>query len=311
MGGSSGGFFRGLPSRDIKDLLEEASSRTRNESYEGEIANKLNQLLVDYNSRDPEKTNSYLDVIKRLLEQDIEGSIDLKFGGSISKHTYVDGLSDVDCLVLLKDQELADLSPQEVLNYFKKELRVKLKGYRDIEVGNMAVTIIYTDNTIIQLLPAIRKGPGFVIPSSRRANQWSQIIRPEKFADYLTRVNQRCSGKLVPTIKLVKGALAKLLGEHVLSGYHIESLAIEAFKTYEGSTTLKTMVERFFDRAKDLIKKPIKDRTGQSLRVDDYLGTANSAERNRCSEEFDRISRTLRNANRQPLIKDWLTAIGE
>ena len=35
MGGSSGGFFKGLPSRDIKDLLEEASSRTRNESYEG------------------------------------------------------------------------------------------------------------------------------------------------------------------------------------------------------------------------------------------------------------------------------------
>ena len=311
MGGSSGGVFRGLPSRDIKDLLEEASSRTRNESYEGEIANRLNQLLVDYNSRDPEKTNSYLDVIKRLLEQDIEGSIDLKFGGSISKHTYVDGLSDVDCLVLLKNQELANLSPQEVLDYFRKELGTKLEGYRDIEAGDMALTISYPDNTMIQLLPAIRKGLGFVIPSSRRANQWSQTIRPEKFASYLTMVNQRCSSKLIPMIKLVKGALAKLLGEHVLSGYHIESLAIEAFKTYEGSTTLKTMVERFFDRAKDLIKKPIRDRTGQSLRVDDYLGTGNSAERNGCSEEFDRISRTLKNANRQSLIKDWLTAIGE
>lgn len=311
MGGSGGGFFQGLPSRDIKDLLEEASSRTRNESYEGEIANRLNQILVDYNSRDPEKTNSYLDLIKRLLVQDIEGSIDLKFGGSISKHTFVDGLSDVDCLVLLKDQALANLSPQEVLDYFKKELEIKLKGYREIEVGNMAVTISFPDNTIIQLLPAIRKGPGFLIPSSRRANQWSQIIRPEKFADYLTRVNQRCSGKLVPTIKLVKGAMAKLLGEHVISGYHIESLAIEVFKTYEGSTTLKAMVERFFDRTKDLIKKPIKDRTGQSLHVDDYLGMENSAQRNSISEEFDHISRSMRNANRQSLITDWLATIGE
>lgn len=311
MGGSGGGFFQGLPSRDIKDLLEEAASRTRNESYEGEIANKLNQLLVEYNSRDSEKINSYLDVIKRLLEQDIEGSIYLKFGGSVLKHTYVDGLSDVDCLVLLKDQALANLSPREVLDYFKKELRAKLEGYKEIEAGNMAVTISYPDNTIIQLLPAIRKGPGFVIPSSRRANQWSQIIRPEKFADYLTRVNQRCSGKLVPTIKLVKGTLAKLLGEHVLSGYHIESLAIEVFKTYEGSTTLKAMVERFFDRAKDLVKKPIKDRTGQSLHVDDYLGTDHSTERYGISEEFDRISRTMRNANRASLITDWLAAIGE
>ena len=311
MGGSGGGFFRGLPSRDIKDLLEEASSRTRNESYEGEIANKLNQLLVDYNSRDPEKTNSYLDVIKRLLEQDIEGSIDLKFGGSISKHTYVDGLSDVDCLVLLKDQKLTDLSPREVLDYFKKELEATLQGYREVEAGSMAVTVSYPDDTIIQLLPAIRKGPGFMIPSSRRANQWSNVIRPEKFAGYLTRVNQRCNGKLVPTIKLVKGALAKLLGEHVLSGYHIESLAIEIFKTYEGSATLKAMAERFFDRAKDLIKKPINDRTGQSLHVDDYLGTTNSAERYGISGEFDRISRTMRNANRDSSITGWLAAIGE
>ena len=311
MGGSGGGFFKGLPSRDIKDILEEASSRTRNESYEGEIASELNQLLVDYNSRDSEKTNLYLDIIKRLLEQNIEGSIDLKFGGSVSKHTYVDGLSDVDCLVLLKDQQLTDLSPREVLDYFKKELEATLQGYRAVEVGSMAVTVSYPDDTIIQLLPAIRKGPGFMIPSSRRANQWSNVIRPEKFAGYLTRVNQRCNGKLVPTIKLVKGALAKLLGEHVLSGYHIESLAIEIFKTYEGSATLKAMAERFFDRAKDLIKKPINDRTGQSLHVDDYLGTTNSAERYSISEEFDRISRTMRNANRASSITDWLAAIGE
>lgn len=311
MGGSGGGFFKGLPSRDIKDLLEEASSRTRNESYEGEIAGRLSQLLVDYNARASDKTNSYLDVIKTLLEQDIEGSINLKFGGSVSKHTYVDGLSDVDCLVLLKDQALAKLSPREVLGYFQEKLKTTLKGYREVKTGNMAVTVIYPDDTVIQLLPAIRSGPGFVIPSSRRANRWSQIIRPEKFADYLTRVNQRCSGKLVPTVKLVKGALAKLLGEHVLSGYHVESLAIEVFKVYEGSTTLKAMVERFFDRAKDLVKKPIKDRTGQSLHVDDYLGPDNSIARCSISEEFDRISRTLKNANRISSVRDWLAAIGE
>lgn len=311
MGGSGGSFFRGLRSKDIKELFEQASSSTRNEAYESKLAEILSELLVEYNERDVDNINAHLSTIRDLLHEDIEGSIDLRFGGSIRKHTYVDGLSDIDCLVYLRDPELENMSPRQVLEYFSGKLSSGLRGYSEISIGNLAVTVKYPDGTTIQLLPAIRKGTGFVIPSSRRANEWSGVVRPEKFADYLTRVNQRCNGKVIPTIKLVKGAMQKSLEEHQVSGYHIESLAIEIFKAYEGSTTLKAMLERFFDRAKNIVRRPIRDRTGQSIHVDDYLGNENSDLREAISEQFDLISRQMRNANRQSSVSEWLAAIGE
>lgn len=312
MGGSGGGFFYGYRDTNrIKQMVQQAAKKTKGEAYETKVAERLNELLVEYNDRDVEKMHAYLAQIKELLQEDIEGTVELRFGGSIEKHTYVDGLSDVDCLVHLKDPQLESKSPQEVLEYFRQKIGQRVGRLVKVSVGSLAVTVEYQDGTKIQLLPAIRRDTGLVIPASR-GDEWSNIIRPDRFAARLTEVNQACSGKVIPAVKLAKAIINKLLPEeHRLTGYHIESLAIESFKSYTGSMTIKAMVERFFARAKDLVKRNIRDTTGQSVHVDDYLGSENSNLRDGISYDLDDISRTMKNANAQAEASAWLAAVGE
>ncbi len=47
------------------------------------------------------------------------------------------------------------------------------------------------------------------------------------FQQALTKRNQQCGGKLVPTIKLAKAINGQLPANQALSGYHMESLAIK------------------------------------------------------------------------------------
>jgi len=312
MGGSGGSrFFPGPVNVErLKGKFRESEARTIDQAYESEVQRRLSELLAEYNDRDEGKTNAYLERIKKLLEEDIDGSLDLRFGGSVQKHTYVDGLSDVDCLVFLKDPELSKMIPKEVLNYFQAKLRERLRAAGEVTVGNLAVTVTYQDGTKIQLLPAIKKGAGLVI-SDGRGKEWSGIIRPDKFAGKLSEVNEACGWKVVPTIKLAKAAIYNMLGEGRLSGYHIESIAIEAFKSYQGTKTTKAMLLHFFDKAKDLVKVNIKDKTSQSVHVDDYLGPENNTARRVISSELDRISRRLKNADAIGSVSQWMKAIGE
>ena len=78
-----------------------------------------------------------------------------------------------------------------------------------------------------------------------------------------------------------------------LSGYHIESLAIEIFKDYSGPNNLKSMVQYFMQRAQNEILRPIADKTGQSRHVDDYLGSTGSNERQKVSKAIGSIAKRL------------------
>ena len=91
----------------------------------------------------------------------------LLFGGSVAKRTYVDGLSDVDALVLLEGDSLKEMSPEEVRRDFAESLRRALPqgNVQEIREGAIAVTIEYNDGTEIQLLPAVRTADGISISS--------------------------------------------------------------------------------------------------------------------------------------------------
>src|SRR5437879_7713289 len=102
MGGSGGGFFGG--STDADDLIRkgrDAEVKASNTEFDSEVSAEISSLHPQINNRDVEAVNTHLDGIKSALEKNIEGTIDLLFGGSVARHTYVDGLSDVDSLVLL------------------------------------------------------------------------------------------------------------------------------------------------------------------------------------------------------------------
>lgn len=312
MGGGGGGVFSNYKPEEYKKKIRESVEKTRSEAFETEVATYISELLAEYNSRDVEVVREHLDEIKEIIEEEIGGTTNLMFGGSVRKHTYVDGLSDVDVLVTIEKSELSALSPKDVLEYISSKLEENIGNVQDIRVGNLAVTVVFPDGIEIQLLPAIKRGEGVKIPTGK-GNDWSKVIRPDKFATRLTEVNQLNNGKVIPVIKLVKGINSQLPEKQQLTGYHIESIAIEAFKSYPDSRpkTAKAMLKYFFDKAKDIVKTPIKDKTGQSINVDDHLGQGNSFERCQISYALDRVFRRMKNADEVGSVEEWKSILGE
>ena len=311
MGGGGGAFNSNYDSEKYKQILRETETRTSNLPFESTVNSLINDILSHYN-QDSDRTNDHIAQLKGTLEDGIDGVLEMRFGGSVHKHTFVDGLSDIDILVIVNRTELRESSPKAIQQYIRDKLiETRDRDITDIKVGDIAVTVTFSDGEQIQLLPALRENDGYKIPGESSV-KWSDIIRPDKFANRLSEVNQACGGKVVPVVKLAKDIIYSLPRDQQLKGYHIESLAVEIFKSYPetASKTPRSLLEYFFDTAKNLVKRPIEDKTGQSLHVDDYLGQADSSERQKISYVLDRISRRMKNADRVGSVDEWRSILG-
>lgn len=302
MGGSGGGYFSGgTTPEELARRTRQAEEKTHDDAFETEVAALLASELTQYNDRDVDGTQKVFDNVKKDLGAEIEGTVDLLYGGSISKHTYVDGLSDVDALVLMDRTDIAGKQPQTLQRILVDCLRARY-GKNAVSLGTLAVTLTH-DGKTIQLLPALRDGKKFKI-ASYDGKAWSRID-PAGFAKALTKANKALDGKLVPCVKLAKAIIATLPEQRRLSGYHAESLAIEVFKGYDGPKTPKAMVRHFFEKAPDHVRQPIKDSSGQSVHVDEYLGEANSLQRRIVSDALGRMARRIRNADGSRSVESW------
>ncbi len=307
MGGSGGGYFRGGGDPgELARRLRDTEAQTRDEGYETGVNQQLGKFLKDFNARDAAGTREVLDDIKKELGDKIGGTVDLVYGGSVSRHTYLEGLSDTDALVIIDPDDVGRKSPERLKDRFAERLR-DLFGNDNVKVGDLAVTVTVRGKEV-QLLPAMRDGDGFRI-AAPDGRSWSSI-NPRAFAEKLTQVNKAHDGKLIPSIKITKAIIATLPKQQQLTGYHVESLAIEAFKNYTGQRTYKAMVANFFDRASELVKAPLVDRSGQSVYVDVYLGAANSQERRLVSQALQRVQRKLQNADASKQVDAWSDLVG-
>lgn len=307
MGGTSR-FPKDISLEDMQRKIRESEKKTTNKAFETRVSAEINTLLANYNNRDTIAIESHIATIVKAIQKEIDGTCNIVFGGSYQKHTYVDGLSDIDSLVLLNNSELIDKTPNEVLKYFSDMLKERFPE-SNIEIGKIATTIRFADGKIIQLLPAVKSADGFKI-SSANGEKWSKI-KPRNFTNKLTETNKKNNAKMIPTIKVVKAINSYFPKSKQLTGYHIESLAIEAFKAYSGENNIKKMLQHFFESAKDLVKSPIKDKSGQSVNVDGYLGRKNSIGRKQISIIFDRISRRMKNANSSASVEQWMEILGQ
>jgi hypothetical protein len=303
MGGGGGSGFSWDPEK-MREKVRRAEVSVTDVAFETAVAEMLGQSLAAYNNRDTELVQSRIDEIKEKVGDEFEGTVDTLFGGSVAKRTYVDGLSDIDTIVIINKLDITKTKPHNALKYISDLLQDNLPANAKVSHGRIAITIEYSDGMTIQLLPALRTEGGFKVPSWRRDNSWSDI-NPEHFQKALSKRNEECSRKLIPTIKLAKAINGTLPEEQRLSGYHIESLAISAFRGYEGPAIPSKMLPHFFDKAKELVLKPIKDRTGQSVHVDTYLGLENSPARVQASHILNRIAKRIRNANAAKLQELW------
>jgi hypothetical protein len=307
--GGSGGrdFFVDRRPEQVKADMRKEEQRTYDQAFDTQIAERLGEFVGEANKRDTKGIGQTIDRIRSVFGEDIEGTVDPVFGGSVRKHTYVDGISDVDTLAILRDRHLKSMSPQEVLAYFETKAREKMPGW-EVSRGTLAVTL-RKEGLEIQVLPAVREGDKTYIPSAR-GDRWSDID-PQAFVRKLTTTNTKLGGKLVPIIKLAKIINSQLPEALQLTGYHLESLAIESFKGYTGPLNPKAMLKQFFESSSSLVLSPIRDRTGQSVHVDTYLGPANSKGRREISAALDRIQRRMRNADVLKSEEQWLELFGD
>jgi hypothetical protein len=300
-GGGGGGSSLNESPKDVIRKLEAAKATARNDKYEAATASYLGDLLSRLNARDPKVVRGHLDEIREALGKDIEGTVDLEMAGSVAKHTYIDGFSDVDCLVKLDKCELADRTPEAAKDYLYERLKDRFPR-TEIKAGNLAVTVSFKDAEI-QLLPAV-SCKGAVRISDESGQRWSRID-PDGFAKALTRINSDKAGKVVPTIKLAKAVIATLPEKQQITGYHAESLAVKIFRDYDGALNTKEMLKHFFAQGSKAVLNPIKDRSGQSIHVDDYLGSAESVQRHVISDTFGRLSRKMESADSSENVDRW------
>lgn len=290
----------GNTSRFVGPWTEKEQEKiTKSFEKEREILGKdvdhlLNNLLSYYNNRDRDGISEKLGELSKLLGKNIE--IDsILFGGSVAKHTDVDGLSDVDALVILGDGE-EECTPKELLNNFLKILRTKLPraNIDEIKKGTLAITINYSDGTEIQLLPAFRSGSKISISNSD-GKTWNET-KPKVFQRELTKANAAMNGCLVPTIKLLKSINSKLPEQKKLTGYHIEALSIDAVKGYGGPKTPRNLLLHILKESSSRVKNPMQDKTGQERALDSYLGKSDSIKRLTISQTLLSIKRRLESA---------------
>ena len=258
-----------------------------------EVNGNLRERLRDYNDRDTEAIQRHIRGLRDALRQTNSEVIETRYGGSVIRNTYVNGLSDVDVLLIVNDTSLSGRDPRSVIKKMAELIQRRMPK-SNVTHGDMAVTIRYTDGHEVQVLPAIKTKSGVRVADPSR-NRWSKVVRPANFAHKLTLTNQANRGQVVPAIKLTKTLIERQVQskrDHI-SGYHLESLAIDAFRNYRGPFDHKSMVNHLCAYASKAVLQPIKDSTGQSRNVDDYMGPQGSANRQRAVRTFTTIRANL------------------
>lgn len=253
------------------------------------------ELLVGYNRRNTATLTNRLESLCGYLRDQGHATVQTVFGGSVRRGTFVNGLSDVDALVTVENTTLATRPPVDAITYVQEIVQRRLPQ-NTVTAGRMAVTVEYADGTEIQLLPALRTSSGGVRIAEPGSTRWSNVVRPDLFATKLAQVNQANNGRVILAIKLAK-AIADCFvrdSSRKIKGYHLESLAIDAFKNYRGGEDPKAMLLHLFTHSMTAALQPINDPTGQSRHVDDYLGEGNSSPRRRTSTYFGQMRAEVR-----------------
>ena len=254
-------------------------------------------LLASYKRRNTKAVTQRLESLSGFLRQ--KGNVvQIMFGGSVQKGTYVTGLSDVDALLIVNQSSLVNQTPEEAIEYVRDTIQNRLRQ-NTVSAGNLAVTVGYSDGTEIQILPAIRTNTGGVRIAEPGSTRWSNVARPDDFAKELAKVNTARDGRVVPVIKLAKAMANCFISRpsRKISGYHMESLAVDAFKDYQGPLDPKSMLIHLLGHSMDAVKSPITDPTGQSRYIDDNLGRADSRPRKRASTYFGQMRGKVNSCN--------------
>jgi len=214
--------------------LAESVKRTRQLQDRVELEQLFDETVGRINQFDTEEMAQHKQTILNALRDEFEGLTDLQGGGSRTRHTYVDGLSDVDFLADLGPYSQSSVPSKNdsaaVIAAMADRIQRRLP-LTEVTPGRMAVTIRFADGHELQVLPAFRYHSGYRVPDAEGSG-WV-LTRPSVFAQLLRARNADTGGRLLRIIKLGKLMCAK--ADVGIKSYECDQ------NPWEGSRTLKAI----------------------------------------------------------------------
>ena len=274
------------------------------------VNNRIREKLKELNYRDTKQIRTHLNTINAALNKDDSGKINLILGGSLQKHTYVHGISDVDVLAKIDKSDMRDLPPKKILKNFTKRLQTRLPTSK-IKKGKLAATVKFlTSGREFQVLPTFPTENGIKL-NNGNGKTWGDPIIPSKFTSKLTQINEENAYLVIPVIKIFKSITNALPEDMQLKGYHLENISTRAFNHYKGCKTPKDMLVHLTRYTSKAIKKPIRDVTGESDYLDSYLGRAQSQRRKNIHKALQIILRRMKRADSEVSLEKWDKLLNE
>lgn len=232
---------------------------------------------------------------------------------------------DIDILVILGSfvrwVSYGGVKPIDALN--KLENIIKKHGtYKKMGPETDSPTIIfeYSDGIKVELVPAYLdnigdkppKGRGYWVP---RRNKW--ILADYDYdAEYISSMNEKSKGYLIPLIKMLKAAKRNLFP--LMMSYHLEVLAsnlipdiIQVFEMKGIPLSYPSLIYTFFFVAKEKITEPAIIPGSKSPPADRYL---KDQDRLKLSQLFVKLANycgKLLSLKDQKAIKGWKELFGE
>src|SRR6266481_6271185 len=113
MGGGGGSSYRDWDTDQLARAVREDSEKA-SADFDLILSEYLAELLGSFNARDVKLVRERLDEATTALQEELQEKFDDLFGGSVAKRTYVDGLSDIDSLLILDSAKFAEKTPKAV-----------------------------------------------------------------------------------------------------------------------------------------------------------------------------------------------------
>ena len=148
------------------------------------------ELLAEYKRRDGQRVAQRLQEIRGTLRRAGYETVQTMFGGSVKRGTYVSGLSDEDTLLIVNQSGLDTQSPSKSIKDLEKVIQGHFQNNRVI-AGKLAVTVSFAKGPEMQILPAVRTNSGGIRIADPGSSKWSNITRPENFAEQADQ-SQQC-----------------------------------------------------------------------------------------------------------------------
>lgn len=192
--------------------------------------------------------------------------------GSYARNTAIRPLNDIDCFLVLNEEDhghLKNQAPEEALKLVQAVLD---KAYPNKElpiIQNRSVNIEFSGTGIgFDVVPSFAKGSNYQIPD-RGSNRWVDT-NPETHKSVSTEANEKANNKLKPLVKAAKH-WNRRVGKPVKS-FHLEVMAYEILNGFSSSYPegLHLMFTKMADRVLDKCPEP----AGLGPAIDETMTTS-------------------------------------